>query len=173
MLFVTVGTDSPFDRLISAVDRWAGDTGRTDIFAQVGSSNIPPSHIAYSKFLEPPEFRRRFIEADLIVAHAGMGTILSALRYGKPILVMPRRAALGEQRNDHQLATARRLQEMAHIEVAMDETELRSRLGRLDELRSLAKVGPYASSSLIEAVRHFIVTDAKASPAIPARGPVA
>ena len=46
--------------------------------------------------------------AAAIVAHAGMGTILTALETGKRLLVMPRRAALGEHRNDHQLATVSR-----------------------------------------------------------------
>jgi len=57
-----------------------------------------------------------------------MGTIITALELDKPILVMPRRGDLGETRNDHQLATARRLHALGLIEVALDEAELRSRL---------------------------------------------
>ncbi len=56
--------------------------------------------------------------ATAIVAHAGMGTILTALEMGKPLLVMPRRAALGEHRNDHQLATASRFAELGRVKVA-------------------------------------------------------
>ena len=36
MIFVTVGTQLAFDRMIKAVDEWAGARGRTDVFAQVG-----------------------------------------------------------------------------------------------------------------------------------------
>jgi UDP-N-acetylglucosamine transferase subunit ALG13 len=85
----------PFDRLIRVVDQWAGDTGRKDISAQIGQTDWRPRHIDYGKYLEPVEFMRRFSSATTIVAHAGMGTILSALRYEKPILVMPRLASLG------------------------------------------------------------------------------
>ena len=96
----------PFNRLVRTVDDWALASGRQDVFAQIGATDWQPAHIAWSKFLQPPEFARRFAEAEVVVAHAGMGTILSALQWEKPILVMPRRASLGEQRNEHQLATA-------------------------------------------------------------------
>src|SRR5687768_7811288 len=132
MIFVTVGTDMPFDRMVRVVDEWAQANQRTDVFAQIGETEWKPGYIAYSKFLQPPEFTKRFSSATTIVSHAGMGTILSALQWEKPILVMPRRATLGEQRNEHQLATARRLSELGKVTVAMDEADLRARLDRLE-----------------------------------------
>ena len=97
MIFVTVGTDMPFDRMIKAIDSWAQKNNRSDIFAQIGEGGWRPKHIEFKEFLEPPEFKERFAAADVIVAHAGMGTILSALNMGKSIVVMPRIARLGEQ----------------------------------------------------------------------------
>ena len=41
MIFVTVGTDSPFDRLMQVVDEWAAASGRTDVFAQIGEGDDP------------------------------------------------------------------------------------------------------------------------------------
>lgn len=156
MIFVTVGTDLPFNRLVRVVDEWAGASGCKDVFAQIGETDWRPAHIGWSKFIQPSEFTRRFSEADVVVAHAGMGTILSALQYEKPILVMPRRASLGEQRNEHQLATARRLSELGKINVAMDEQELRTMLDNLAQLRPRERIGPYASESLVTALRDFI-----------------
>jgi UDP-N-acetylglucosamine transferase subunit ALG13 len=156
MIFVTVGTDLPFDRLVRVVDEWAQANQRADVFAQIGETDWKPAHIAYSKFLQPPEFTKRFSSASVIVAHAGMGTILSALQWEKPILVMPRRATLGEQRNEHQLATARRLSELGKVTVAMDEAELRERLERLSDLKPREKIGAFAGADLITALRGFI-----------------
>lgn len=156
MIFVTVGTELPFDRLVRAVDEWVAESGTAGVFAQIGEEGWEPRHIAYSHFLEPPEFDRQFLAADLIIAHAGMGTILSALRYGKPLLVMPRRADLGEQRNDHQLATARRLAEMGKLDVAMDEVELQSRLRAINGLPRREQIGADADSGLLNAIREFI-----------------
>ena len=141
MIFVTVGTELPFDRLIGVVDAWAGRTKRADVFAQIGDSYKRPLHIGYKTFIEPAEFARRFAEAQVIVSHAGMGTILSALQFQKPIVVMPRRAALQEHRNEHQLATARRLAALGKITVAFDEAELR-RSGSLSELKAQELTAP-------------------------------
>ena len=147
MIFVTVGTDMAFNRLVRTVDEWALAGGRQDVFAQIGETDWQPA---------PPEFARRFAEADVVVAHAGMGTILSALQWEKPILVMPRRASQGEQRNEHQLATARHLSELGKINVAMDENELRAMLDSLGQLLPREKIGAYASDTLITALRNYI-----------------
>jgi exopolysaccharide biosynthesis glucuronosyltransferase PssE len=156
VIFVTVGTDGPFDRLVQAIDRWAGEANREDVYAQIGRSTLQPRYIKYTAFLEPEAFAHHFRRATAIVSHAGMGTILSALQYSKPMLVMPRRAALGEQRNDHQLATARRLSQLGRITVAFDETELISQLDRIDALTACAQIGPFAQPELIAAIRSFI-----------------
>lgn len=161
MIFVTVGTELPFNRMVRVVDQWARAAGRTDVFAQIGETDWQPAHIAWSNFLQPPEFSKKFAEADVVVAHAGMGTILSALQWEKPILVMPRRASLGEQRNEHQLATAQRLSELGKINVAMDEAQLRTMLDRLSQLRPKEKIGASASDSLVAALREFIEKPAR------------
>ena len=90
MIFATVGSQESFDRLIRAVDEWAILRGRDDVFAQIGGSTLQPKHIKFTKFLEPNEFNRVIREASVIVAHAGMGSIISALELGKPLVVMPR-----------------------------------------------------------------------------------
>lgn len=156
MIFVTVGAQMAFDRMIRAVDEWAGKASRTDVFAQIGPAEYTPRHIAHTGFLEPPQFAERAKSASVIVAHAGMGSIITALTMGKPILVMPRQGDLRETRNDHQIATARRLSELGKVAVAMDETELVERLGRLDELTATGAIGPYAQDSLIAAVRGVV-----------------
>jgi exopolysaccharide biosynthesis glucuronosyltransferase PssE len=156
VIFVTVGTDGPFDRLIRVVDGWAGETGRSDVFAQIGRTSLRPSHIEYVQFLDPRQFRVRFMTATVVVSHAGMGTILSALHHCKPILVMPRRASFGEQRNEHQLATAKHLRDLRKITVASDETQLLEQLGRLEQLVAKEPIGPYAQPQLLAAISAFI-----------------
>lgn len=156
MIFVTVGTDLPFDRLVRVIDSWAAETGRDDVFAQIGEGGWEPSYISFTHFLQPPQFIERFNAASLIISHAGMGTILSALHYGKPILVMPKRASLQEHRNEHQLATARHMKEIANVNVAFDEIELRESLDQIATLSSGRQIGSYASESLIAGLHSFI-----------------
>jgi UDP-N-acetylglucosamine transferase subunit ALG13 len=156
MILVTVGTDLPFDRMVKVVDAWAGECGRKDIFAQIGEGGWRPEHIPYSEFLQPDEFSSHFDSASIVISHAGMGTILSALFHGKPILVMPKLASLGEHRNEHQTATAVRMRELGNVNVAFDEQELRDRLDHLEELAPSRKIGSFASESLVAGIQDFI-----------------
>lgn len=123
MIFLTVGTQLPFDRLVTIVDEWASSSG-VSVFAQVGPTKKVFNNIEWRDFIDPDEFDKYFESASLVVAHAGMGSILSALSYGKPIVVFPRVAAFGEHRNDHQLATARRFAENEDVDVAFEEVDL-------------------------------------------------
>ena len=79
-----------------------------------------------------------------MIAHAGMGSIITALELGKPIMVMPRRASLGEHRNDHQVATAKRFAEQGRIMVAFNEKEL---VDKLDQLKSFGDAAPSAAKA--------------------------
>ena len=163
MIFVTVGTQLPFDRLVRAVDDWAGARGRGgDVFAQTattGAAGFRPRNLAWAAYLDPPDFERRFAAAHLVVAHAGMGSIIGALAAGKPILVLPRRAALGEQRNDHQLATARRFADRPGVTACLEEGEVAPALDRLASAApepATRAIGTEASPELIAALRTFI-----------------
>jgi UDP-N-acetylglucosamine transferase subunit ALG13 len=156
MIFVTVGTDLPFDRMVKVIDDWALISGRRDVFAQIGEGGWEPKNIEFANFLQPLQFQEHFQKASVIISHAGMGTILSALHHHKPILVMPKRASLGEHRNEHQTATARRMMEFGGVNVAFDEDELRSKLDHLDDLASGRRIGSFASDSLVTGIRDFI-----------------
>lgn len=155
-LFVTVGTELPFDRLVRTIDDWAAQRGDdVEVYAQIGESTYVPHTIRWTHFVDGEDFDAHFGGADLIVAHAGMGTILTALQRGQRLIVMPRREALGEHRNDHQVATARRLLELGRVDVAFDEDELLRRLDESDARRR-QPIGSNASDSLIDALRTFI-----------------
>jgi UDP-N-acetylglucosamine transferase subunit ALG13 len=156
VILVTVGAQMPFDRLVRAVDLWAGRCGRGDVFAQIGPTEWRPRNIGWATFLSPAEFRARVEASTLLIAHAGMGSILTALELGKPILVMPRRGALMETRNDHQVATARLFAQQGRIAVAMDESDLAHRLESMQSVSAAPPISRFASPELLSCVRSFI-----------------
>ena len=165
MIFVTVGSQNPFDRLIRAVDEWAQGRDTPHVFAQIGRRAYVPRHIAWVRALSPADYRQRVFDADLIVAHAGMGSIITALEFGKPILVMPRRGPLGDTPNDRQVATAERFRAMGWVTVAMDERELAERLASLGQLTARSPICSHASLELLATVRHFVAGDLQMTPA--------
>ncbi|MDK3074845.1 glycosyltransferase [Sedimentitalea sp. JM2-8] len=163
MIFLTIGTQGPFDRLVLAVDAWCKTKGRgAEIFGQIArpKPGCEPNHFDWVERLDPAEFNRRFAEASLIISHAGMGTIISALEAGKQIVVMPRRFDLGEHRNDHQIATVNQLSTRPGVFVARDETELGARIDQaLAATRSAGppKLSRFADPRFTSALRKLIL----------------
>lgn len=159
MIFVTVGAQLPFDRLIKAVDVWAGQHRDTEVFAQTGKGKYRPVYIEYSEFLSPAEFDSRVDAADFLIGHAGMGTIITAIEYAKPLLVMPRDAALGEHRNNHQMDTVKHFAPRQHFNIAYNEKDVGGQIDIL--LENCKKYTPKTlsgsvSSNLIKTISDFI-----------------
>ncbi len=132
MIFLTVGTQFPFDRLVRAVDDFFDAYELEDrIFAQIGESHYQPRHFEAVAVLDKEAFDRCFHEASAIIGHAGMGTIMLALDSGKPLLAMPRRKKYREVVNDHQVALADEFEALGHILVAHKPGEVAAKLTRL------------------------------------------
>ena len=155
MIFVVTGTQLPFDRLIRMLDEIAPQLDE-EIVAQVNGSGYLPRHINTIDLLPPDEFDRLFSSARLIVAHAGIGTIITAMQQHKPVIIFPRIAALGEHRNEHQLATAEKMKEAGWVYVANTKEEL-SELLQMPDLHPLCTIGSSASESLVESITDFIL----------------
>ncbi|RZI85840.1 MAG: glycosyl transferase family 28 [Rubrivivax sp.] len=156
MIFVTVGTQLPFDRLIQAIDQWAAVNRGVEVFAQIGPSKFRPTHLRSAEFISPTDAERYTKEAQLVVSHAGMGSILTALKHQRPILIVPRKASLGEHRNEHQLATARWMVQRPGVTVAWDEQEVVNCLNRRDAIATGGRIPDVASGPLVDRLRQFI-----------------
>ena len=159
-VFLTVGTQLPFDRLVRAVDVWAGGRADVAVLAQVGPARYRPRHLETVRFLDTAECHRRVAHADVVVAHAGMGTVIHAAAAGVPVVVLPRRASLGEHRNEHQLATVARLREQrrAAIAIADDPSQVPAMLdAALDAERAgRFDAAPAADANLLDRIRAFV-----------------
>ena len=124
MIFVTVGTQLIFDRLVSSVDEWAGANLEQKVIIQSGASNFKAKFCVLKEYVEAAEWEQLFKDSNFIIAHAGMGTILKCLDTDKPLIIMPRQASLGEHRNDHQLATVSQFKDTPGIYIVNDEPQL-------------------------------------------------
>ena len=163
-LFLTVGTQLPFDRLIRAVDDWIADNPEQapNLFGQigpVGGRNHRPRTFEWTEFLSPEAFNEKFATATHVISHAGMGTIISTLVAGKPIMILPRRADLGEQRNDHQIATVRNFRSKPGIHIAKDETEVEAAIEAMlrADTYGVRQASRLADTSLTDAIRAEIL----------------
>lgn len=154
MILVTVGTQFGFDRLIQWMDLWAAAHPDVDVFAQIGDGDFQPAHMRWTREISPIEFPSVISTASVTVSHAGMGTIISANLSSKPIIIVPRRAGLGEHRNEHQLATARRFSDLPGCRVAETQEQLDAHLANLDSSVS-ASMGA-AAGDLSQRIFEFL-----------------
>lgn len=154
MIFVTIGTQAPFDRFIRIIDEIAPSL-KEPIIATTYKGEYKPQNIKTVDFLPPDEFNKLFNEARLIISHAGMGTIISAMNKQKPIIIFPRKASLGEHRNEHQMATAKKMEQLNYVYVAYNEEQLQT-LIMTPDLKPLHQLGDFASQQLIKSISEFI-----------------
>lgn len=154
LIFLTLGTQLPFDRLVQALDDVAMNLDEK-IFGQIGKGNYIPQNFEHTESLSPVDFQAKIETARVVVGHAGIGTILSGLATGTPLILMARRASLGEHRNEHQTATINQIKKIAGVHVADNREQLEALLKQ----PSLAAATPEVSKtqkSLIENLRHEI-----------------
>lgn len=156
MIFLTVGTQLPFDRLTRAVDEWAARHPDVKVFGQIGHGSYQPQHMQFRAFISPKESEQQIDAAEIIIAHAGMGSIITALQHQKPIVVVPRRSDLGEHRNDHQVATVRRLAGTDGLSCVNDISELAQLLDARHSLRARAAFPSTAPVDFTNRLRAYI-----------------
>ncbi|WP_170252883.1 glycosyltransferase [Colwellia echini] len=134
LIFVTTGTQLPFDRLITQINNWASKDKQVNVIAQTANSNGDYHSIKTVDFLTPSEYDEYTSEATVIVGHAGMGTIITGFEKNKPLILMARKFQFGEHRNDHQQSTTSKFDGVKGVYIANDEQELQALLSRYDQL---------------------------------------
>ena len=117
MIFVTVGThEQNFDRLVRKIDELAeGKKIKDKIIIQTGYTDYKPKACKWFKFIEPEKFEQLCKKSDMIITHAGVGSIMTSLKFSKATIVVPRLKKFDEHRDDHQLQITKELEKQGKI----------------------------------------------------------
>jgi UDP-N-acetylglucosamine transferase subunit ALG13 len=164
VIFLTIGSHEPFDRLVQAVDEWCDQNNLgSQVFAQItGHAQYRPRNFRFVEQLGFTEYNRCVEQSRFMISHVGMGTIISALSARKPIVVLPRRGQLNETRNDHQFDSLRLVRTLRGVFAAEDEQQLPLHLSDVNSLAAgtyeMPELQPYADAGLIKALRDAIQT---------------
>ena len=156
VIFVVTGTQAPFDRLLSIIDKWAVNQDTYSVIAQTANSEINFKNMNCFDYLEPDVFNEYFNNADVIIGHAGMGTIINALENKKKLVVFPRLVKYNEHRNDHQHHTAFGFEKLGLINVAYNEKDLFRYLNNIIDIPVKRKINQNAEKQLLEKISNFI-----------------
>jgi UDP-N-acetylglucosamine transferase subunit ALG13 len=141
-----------FERLVKEMDEIAGRTDE-DIIIQIGKTTYEPKNAEYFRFTSNEEIDRLYEDARVVVCHAGVGSILTALEHGKPVIAVPRRKKYGEHIDDHQLDIAGEMEREGRITVVCDVEELE---GALNDVSTASGMKVVTEGELVKALREYI-----------------
>ena len=104
MILVLLGTqNNDFHRLLDEVERNIKKGNIKDkVIVQAGFTKYKSSNMKIFSLIPKDELKKYVKEADLIITHAGVGSIEMSLEEGKKVIVVPRKKKYGEHVNNHQ-----------------------------------------------------------------------
>ena len=163
MIFVTVGTnpDMGFERFVKAMDKLAA-TLEERVVIQHGCSIYKPQYAEHFDFISGKQFEQFNQEARLVVSHAAAGAAIVALRYRKPLVVVPRLKQFNEHIDDHQLqlAAALEAEKKAIVVHEPSANTLRTAIAQAMQLQSK----PQGPNQLAQALRRQLALWDSTSP---------
>lgn len=145
MILVTLGTqDKQFPRLLKAVQK-AIDEGKIKdrVVVQAGHTEFESSQMEIFDFIPTDRFAEYLEQADLIITHGGVGTIMTALREHKRILAAARLTQYGEHQTDHQTQLLEAFDKDGYLIYMKDLEDITP---YLDQIREFAP-RPYISNT--------------------------
>jgi len=158
VILVSLGThEQPFERALEIIAPLAQEDSLV-----IQHGHTPPRtdvHASWIEFTTYDELVGLMSEAEAVVCHAGVGTIMSALGVGKCPIVVARRAQFGEHVDDHQLQIATTFAERGIIVACSSPASI---VACLTKARECASAGYERQGDLAAAV-------ASATSAAPAR----
>jgi len=123
MIFATVGTpQQPFNRLVKAVDDFAAQTDEM-VIVQIGTATFEPLYAEYFRWATSLEMEKYTQDSRVVITQASAGATILALKYRKPLIVVPRLSKYGEHFNDHQNQLAFALQQSGQAILVENLTE--------------------------------------------------
>ena len=141
-LFVTLGTFKPFrfDRLLDRLKAIGALDDESIVQVGVTTRSDLPGKVASE--MPAVEFERACRQADVVITHGGVGTILQLLELGIHPVVVPRLKAREEHVDDHQLEICRLVGELGVAEVVDADALTMSDLRRASALATREKPSP-------------------------------
>lgn len=150
MIFATCGSSHfQFERMMRALD----GVPRSALHVQHGPAQPPPCAEAYP-YLPFDDIVEKIAAADVVISHAGVGSILCAIRAGHTPIIFPRLKRYHETVDDHQAELAEALAARGTAVVAWSAAELVAAVESVPPRREELAVAP---DSLVTAVRRSII----------------
>jgi len=92
--------------------------------------------------------------AEIIITHGGVGSIMVGLRLKKKILVLPRLEKFGEALNNHQQQIVSELNRLGYIQAIDESTDINQQINNLRRLPLTPY--PFNNNELLKSIEKII-----------------
>lgn len=135
MILVLLGTQhNGFERLLNAIQSNI-DKGviNEEVKVQAGFTKFESKDMEIFNLIDKSKLLELQDQADLIITHGGVGSIVSSLKKGKKVIVVPRLKKYGEHVNNHQIQIARRFAQEGYVKYVLNMKHLEKALKKIKE----------------------------------------
>jgi UDP-N-acetylglucosamine transferase subunit ALG13 len=113
----------PFTRLLDAVAAAARELPQP-VIVQHGHTPFHGLECEQVAFMEMMQFEQEMKAAEVVVLHAGAGSVIHALQVGKVPVIVPRRVEFGEHVDNHQVSWGRALASEGRVVLVEDVQDI-------------------------------------------------
>ena len=147
MILVLLGTQkNSFHRLLEEVQKCIDKKLiQEEVIVQAGGTKFESKDMKIFDLVSNEELDKLKEDADLIITHGGVGSIVGCLKMGKKMIAAPRYSKYGEHINDHQLQIIQTFDSQGFIKGIKDVSELEEALLRDERLCSKTFCKQYKS----------------------------
>lgn len=117
MILVLLGTqNNSFHRLLEEIENSIKDKIiNEEVIAQVGYTKFKSRRMKIVDFVSKEQLEQFQNEANLIITHGGVGSIVTSIRKGKKVIAVARKHEYGEHVNNHQIEIVKNFNEQGYI----------------------------------------------------------
>ena len=156
MILVLLGTqNNSFTRLLDAIQKNIEDGTITErVIVQAGFTKYKSNRMEIFSKIDKEDFIKLIEEANLVICHGGVGSIISALSKNKKVIVAPRLKKYGEHVNDHQIQIARKFEQDGYVKYVLNMKYLGRTIKAMDSF--VPKKYETDDSNVLSIVENFI-----------------
>ena len=159
MILVMLGTqNNSFERLLKKMDELIEKKVIDEkVIVQSGYTNYESKNMRIFDLIPQGELERYQEQADLIITHGGVGSIVSSIKKGKKVIAVPRLHRYHEHVNDHQKQIVEAFDKKGYIIGIQRIDELRKAIIRAQEFEPKKYEDQEKSNSkILEIIEDFI-----------------
>ena len=134
MILVVLGTEKySFNRPLLALETYVDEFNVDEnIIVQGGYTNYKSNRLEVVPFFKMGELAELYLQARIIISHGGTGSVVTGIKLGKKVIVIPRLKKFGEHIDDHQLELVKAFEEKNYILPWMENVALNEVINRIE-----------------------------------------